>query len=79
MRPRQDVTVLRSNGHFGTGTSEAARSSLAGIFSWGRPITHKVPLEKAPQMDKTFRDKLDGCIISPRPTLLQDTALKDAG
>ena len=25
-------------------------------------ITHKVPLEKAPQMYKTFRDKQDGCI-----------------
>ncbi len=25
-------------------------------------ITHTVPLEKAPQMYKTFRDKKDGCI-----------------
>jgi threonine dehydrogenase-like Zn-dependent dehydrogenase len=25
-------------------------------------ITHKVPLEKAPEMYKTFRDKKDGCI-----------------
>lgn len=25
-------------------------------------ITHKVPLEKAPEMYKTFRDKQDGCI-----------------
>jgi threonine dehydrogenase-like Zn-dependent dehydrogenase len=25
-------------------------------------ITHKVPLDKAPEMYKTFRDKKDGCI-----------------
>ena len=25
-------------------------------------ITHEVPLEKAPEMYKTFRDKKDGCI-----------------
>jgi threonine dehydrogenase-like Zn-dependent dehydrogenase len=25
-------------------------------------ITHKAPLEKAPEMYKTFRDKKDGCI-----------------
>ena len=25
-------------------------------------ITHRVPLEKAPEMYKTFRDKKDGCI-----------------
>ena len=25
-------------------------------------ITHEVPLEKGPEMDKTFRDKQDGCI-----------------
>ena len=25
-------------------------------------ITHRVPLQQAPQMYKTFRDKQDGCI-----------------
>jgi len=25
-------------------------------------ITHRVPLQEAPQMYKTFRDKEDGCI-----------------
>ena len=25
-------------------------------------ITHRVPLERAPEMYKTFRDKEDGCI-----------------
>lgn len=25
-------------------------------------ITHKVPLERGPEMYKTFRDKQDGCI-----------------
>jgi threonine dehydrogenase-like Zn-dependent dehydrogenase len=25
-------------------------------------ITHEVPLEKGPEMYKTFRDKEDGCI-----------------
>ena len=25
-------------------------------------ITHEVPLEKGPEMYKTFRDKKDGCI-----------------
>ena len=42
------------------------RPLLARIEAWESDpsfvITHRVPLEKAPEMYKTFRDKYDKCI-----------------
>ena len=35
---------------------------VAGEIDPGAIITHRVPLEKAPEMYETFRDKKDGCI-----------------
>lgn len=34
----------------------------AGEIDPSKVITHKIPLEKAPEMYRTFRDKQDGCI-----------------
>ena len=40
----------------------ARRRSRAGEIDPSFVITHRRPLAEAPQMYKTFRDKLDGCI-----------------
>ncbi|MGH7030946.1 MAG: hypothetical protein ACREE9_04490 [Stellaceae bacterium] len=58
-------------------SSRPAAPSAAPIFTFtitlcpheeGRPpgprfvITHKVSLDRGPEMDKAFRDKQDGCV-----------------
>ena len=43
-------------------TAPLLKKVQAGEIDPSFVITHKVPLDRAPEMYKTFRDKKDGCI-----------------
>jgi len=56
------LTVKTGQTHVQRYHSALLKKIEAGEIDPSFVITHRVPLEKAPEMYKTFRDKQDGCI-----------------
>src|SRR5947209_2337219 len=56
------LTVRTGQTHVNRWTDDLLRRVLEGQIDLSFVITHRVPLEKGPEMYKTFRDKQDGCI-----------------
>jgi threonine dehydrogenase-like Zn-dependent dehydrogenase len=56
------ITVKTGQTHMQRYTAPLLKKVQAGEIDPSFVITHKVPLDRAPEMYKTFRDKKDGCI-----------------
>src|SRR3954468_16096711 len=56
------LTVRTGQTHVNRWTDDLLRRVLEGQIDLSFVITHRVPLDKGPEMYKTFRDKQDGCI-----------------
>jgi threonine dehydrogenase-like Zn-dependent dehydrogenase len=56
------LTMKSGQTHMQRYTGPLLKKIEAGEIDPSFVITHRVPLEKAPEMYKTFRDKQDGCI-----------------
>jgi threonine dehydrogenase-like Zn-dependent dehydrogenase len=56
------LTVKTGQTHMQRYTGPLLKKIEAGEIDPSFVITHTVPLEKAPEMYKTFRDKKDGCV-----------------
>jgi threonine dehydrogenase-like Zn-dependent dehydrogenase len=56
------LTLRTGQTHVRRWTDDLLRRIDEGQIDSTLPITHTVPLGRAPEMYKTFRDKQDGCI-----------------
>lgn len=56
------LTMKTGQTHMQRYTGPLLKKIVDGEINPSFVITHKVPLERAPEMYKTFRDKKDGCI-----------------
>ena len=56
------LTVRTGQTHVNRWTDDLLRRILEGQIDPSFVITHRVPLDKGPEMYKTFRDKQDGCV-----------------
>lgn len=56
------LTLRTGQTHVKRWTDDLLRRIEEGQINSELPITHTVPLGRAPEMYKTFRDKEDGCI-----------------
>jgi threonine dehydrogenase-like Zn-dependent dehydrogenase len=56
------LTVRTGQTHVNRWTDDLLRRIQEGQIDPSFVITHTTTLEEGPQMYKTFRDKLDGCI-----------------
>ena len=56
------LTVRTGQTHVNRWTDDLLRRIVDGQIDPSFVITHRVPLDKGPEMYKTFRDKQDGCI-----------------
>jgi threonine dehydrogenase-like Zn-dependent dehydrogenase len=56
------LTIRTGQTHVNRWTDDLLRLIEEGKIDPSFVITHTVPLEKGPEMYKTFRDKQDGCI-----------------
>ena len=56
------LTLRTGQTHVNRWTDDLLRRVLEGQIDPSFVITHRVPLDKGPEMYKTFRDKQDGCI-----------------
>src|SRR3954451_11926008 len=56
------LTVRTGQTHVNRWTDDLLHRILEGQIDPSFVITHRVPLDKGPEMYKTFRDKQDGCV-----------------
>ncbi|MCO6416457.1 glutathione-dependent formaldehyde dehydrogenase [Siccirubricoccus sp. KC 17139] len=62
MAMNKGLTMRMGQTHVNRWTDDLLRRIEAGQIDPSFVITHTVPLERGPEMYKTFRDKKDGCI-----------------
>lgn len=56
------LTIRTGQTHVNRWTDDLLRRIQEGQIDPSFVITHTVPLEEGPEMYKTFKDKVDGCI-----------------
>ena len=56
------LTIRTAQTHVNRWTGDLLRRIEEGQLDPSFVITHEVPLERGPEMYRTFRDKLDGCV-----------------